>query len=88
MYPGYTFQTALDEYAIRFFSMLNEGYRIQTRKYQMLAQISILPHIKKEEASKFLHTLDWAAKDPSDIMGDNDAKPMSREEIRAMLGAV
>lgn len=88
MYPGYTVQSALDEYAIRFFSLLNEGYRNKHRHYRILAQIAILPHLKKEDMSRFLSGLDWAGKDPSDIMENRNAEPMSSEELRKMLGSI
>lgn len=85
MYPAYDVAKILDEYAIRFLALLNEGYRKRFRHYQMLAQIADLPTMDKSHREQFYRNLEWATTDPSDILkpsgsGSTDA------EIRKALG--
>lgn len=85
MYPAYNVRTALDEYAVTFFALLNEGYRSRNRHYLMLGRISDLPHTKQDIRTKFYNALGWATKDASDILkpsgtGSSDA------DIKKALG--
>jgi hypothetical protein len=68
MYPAYTLRTVLDEYAVSFFSLLNEGYRLQNHNYLMLAYIARAAGTKDEDFQKFQQQLEWASKHPGDIL--------------------
>lgn len=85
MYPAYKMRDALDEYAISFFALLNEGYRIRARNYQMLAQISDLPQLKGTDRSTIYRNLEWAATDPSDILKES-SQGSSEADIKKVLG--
>lgn len=85
MYPAYTRATILDEYAVTFLALLNEGYRVRHQRYQMLAQISDLPHMDKSNRDNFYRQLEWAATPPSDILSSSGTGS-SDAEIRKALG--
>lgn len=85
MYPAYKLRDVLDEYAITFFALLNEGYRIRFKNYQILAQISDLPHADKSNRDTFYRNLEWATQDPSDILKTN-SDGSSDAEIKKALG--
>lgn len=85
MYPAYKRRDVLEEYAITFFALLNEGYRIKARHYQMLAQISDLPSLKELDRKTIYRTLEWAATDPSDILKPS-SQGSSDAEIEKLLG--
>lgn len=85
MFPGYKIRDVLDEYAITFFAMLNEGYRLKYDEARLLAAISDLPHMDKTDRQKFYRDLEWAATHPSDILkpGGEGSSPA---EIKKLLG--
>lgn len=85
MYPAYTVAMVLDLYAITFLAMLNVGYRIRFKHYQMLSQISDLPQLDKQHRDQFYRNLEWAATDPSDILSSS-GKGSTDAEIRKALG--
>lgn len=68
MYPAYNLRDCLNEYAITFFALLNEGYRQKYSNYLMLAQISDLPSMDDDTRKEFYRQLQWAATRPSDIL--------------------
>ena len=85
MYPAYKMQDALDEYAVRFFALLNEGYRLRYAKYIMLAQISDLPQADQKYRKQFYKNLEYASTHSDDIL-----KPIgessSPADIKKLLG--
>lgn len=85
MYSAYDRAATLDEYAVTFLALLNEGFRIRHRHYQMLAQISDLPHMDKSHRDALYRNLEWAATDPSDIL-NSSGKGSTDAEIRKALG--
>lgn len=85
MYPAYKMADVLDEYAITFFALLNEGGRIRYRHYQMLAMISDLPHMKPERRTEIYNDLKWASTHPSDIL-DKDGTGSSDADIKKLMG--
>ncbi len=86
-YPAYKAQDVMDEYAVRFFTLLNEGYREQHRSYLMLARIGLLPHVKKDARTKFLKTLEYASKDPADILRINsNGQATDMNKVKKVLG--
>ena len=85
MYPAYKLRDVLNEYAITFFALLNEGYRLKHADYLMLAQISDLPNMEQKGRSKFYKNLEWASKHPSDILKRSD-ESSSPTDIKKILG--
>jgi|GEM_PF-4863523 len=85
MYPAYKLHDVLDEYAITFFALLNEGYRLKYADAQLLAQIADLPHMDKDNRARFYKNLEWASTHPSDIL-KSSGKGSSPAEIKKMLG--
>lgn len=85
MYPSYRPREVLEEYAIVFFTMLNEGYRQQAQHYLMVANIVRIPSSTPESTEKFLRELEWAATDTDDILKPV-GKGSSPAEIKKVLG--
>jgi hypothetical protein len=85
MYPAYKLQDVLSEYAITFFALLNQGYRLRYKNYLMLAGISDLPQADKSHREQFYRNLEWAATDPSDILSSS-GKGSTDAEIKKALG--
>lgn len=85
MYPGYKLQDALNEYATSFFSLLNEGYRLEAADKLLLAQIALLPHLKDSAQREVLRQMQWAAQHPDDILRPSGADD-GIESVKQMLG--
>lgn len=85
MYPAYKLRDVLDEYAIVFLSLLDEGYRLKYEKYIMLSQISDLPHIDEKYRKQFYKNLEWASTPPSDIL-KTSGQGSSPADIKKLLG--
>lgn len=84
MYPAYRLRDVLGEYAITFFALLNEGYRLQNKHYLMLAQLGDLPHMDSKNRINFYKQLEWASTPPSDILKTN-GEGSSPAEIKKIL---
>lgn len=84
-YPRYDRQAVLDEFAVSFFALLNEGYRLQFAHYKMLGHIADLPQTKSDERAKFYKNLEWASMHPGDILKP-DGSGSSPAEIKKLLG--
>lgn len=85
-YPAYQLTDILDMYARTFYALLNEGYRMQHRKYFMLAHIVTVPHMDNGPRKSFLKQLEWAGKSLSDILNPEAEESSSVEDIKRMLG--
>lgn len=85
MYPAYKLRDVLEEYAVTFFALLNEGYRLKNAEYTMLSQISDLPHMEKDSRLQFYRSLEWASTHPSDIL-KSSGEGSSPAEIKKLLG--
>lgn len=85
MFPAYTAEGIMNMYAITFFSLLNEGYRVRHAHYHMLSRIVLLPHVKKDARGKFLKMLEYASKDPSDILRTR-SNNTDMSKVRDVLG--
>lgn len=83
-YPAYKLQDVLDEYAIRFYMLLNEAYRIEAANYKMLATIAMLPG-NSELATQILDQLGWASKDPDDILSSSDDDYSGIDDLKRVL---
>lgn len=87
MYPAYKPRDVLEEYALTFFSMLNEGYRQMYEHYYMMAQLALIPMLKDNDRKKFMKQLEWASKPPSDILKPSGAYATS-EDVKRLLGQI
>lgn len=85
MYPAYKLRDVLDEYAITFFALLSEGYRLRHDHYRMLANISDLPNADKGSREQFYKSLEWATMHPSDILKPS-GEGSSPADIKRLLG--
>lgn len=85
MYPAYKLCDVLDEYAVTFFALLNEGYRLKYANALLQGQLNDLPNMKDADRKKFYQQLEWASQHPGDIL-----KPVgegsSPSEIKKLLG--
>lgn len=68
MYPQYKLRDVLDEYAIVFFRLLNEGYKLKYRRMLELAQIEMMAYMEKKDRGDYIHSLELAASDLGDIL--------------------
>lgn len=86
-YPAYKRADVMEEYAKTFFALLNEGYRLQHQRYLMLARITLMPHIKKDARTKFMKSLEYASKDPADILRlGNNGNGTDMNNVKKVLG--
>lgn len=85
-YPAYTKQTALDEYAITFFTLLNEGYRLESKHHLTLSKIILMPYYDKEARAKMLKSLEYASQHPDDILKPSDTAIDEAAVERALRG--
>lgn len=87
MYPGYKRpRDVLDEYAITFYVLLNEGYRIKHKNYAMLARIASLPLMSKEDQNNFWRQLQYATAEPGAILNLDD-EGSSMTDIKKFFGS-
>lgn len=84
MYPAYKASDVLKEYAITFFTLLNEGYRLRYARYLMLANIASSPHLKRSDRTKFMDDLSRASRGFDDIL--NPSEGSSPEQLKQLFG--
>jgi hypothetical protein len=84
-YPAYTRLMVLEEYAVSFFALLNEAYRLRYVDALLKAQIGDLPNMNETDRKHFYQQLEWAGMHPSDILKPtgNSSNP---DEIKKLLG--
>jgi hypothetical protein len=70
LYPSYTFQDVKNEYAITFFTLLNEGYHLRYQHYLMLSQISALPYMEEADQRNFIDSLVMVTEKKDDIINE------------------
>jgi hypothetical protein len=85
MYPAYKAVDVMDEYAITFFALLNEGYRIRYENALLAAQIADLPYLKPEDRKSFYRQIEWASQHPGDILKPS-GQGSDPAEIKKLLG--
>lgn len=85
MYPGYQAEDVLEEYGVRFFALLNEGYRLRYEAALLTGHLNDLPSMDVAERRKLYQSLEWAATHPGDILklGGTGSTP---NEIKSVLG--
>ncbi|PIW95319.1 MAG: hypothetical protein COZ85_00600 [Candidatus Moranbacteria bacterium CG_4_8_14_3_um_filter_34_16] len=71
-YQGYTMTDVLDEYAIRFFYLLDDMYKIKAEEQEAISMASAYPYMKKEDARTYMSNLSRAKRDIIDIGRNND----------------
>lgn len=72
MYPAYTRDAALNEYAKSFFALLEEGYALRYANLRRLAQLFMAPEMKPEAWREYMHNLEALSKRGSDILIPDD----------------
>lgn len=75
----------MNEYAVTFFALLNEGYRLMHADLLLQAHIGDLPHMKPEDRRKLYREIEWASQHPSDIL-NLDEQGSSPSQIKKLLG--
>jgi hypothetical protein len=68
MYPAYKLRDVLNEYAVSFFALLNEGYRLKYADAELQGHLNDLPHMDKTDREKLYRQLEWASQHPNDIL--------------------
>ena len=86
MYPAYKLLDVMNEHAIVFFTLLNEGYRIKNAEYLTLANIALLPHVEAKGRDRWLKQLQWASIHPSDILNKSDDQTDSDQVKKFLKG--
>ena len=84
MYPAYKLDDVLNEYAVSFFTLLSEGYKIQAHRDLMATHIASVPLMDSVGRDTFIRNMEWATKDPDDILGLNDSTG-TIDDLRKML---
>ncbi len=82
MFPAYKPLDVMSEYAITFFSLLNEGYRQKYKHYQMLVQIISVPHMEDKVRKQFVKNLEFASSDADDILKTDTGTPNATEALK------
>lgn len=86
LYKAYKLQDVLDEYAISFFTMLEQGYRLEFEQYKMWVNIVSAPHMKDQDRKDFIRLLTDAATDISDILKTDADDYSGLEDLKKMFG--
>jgi hypothetical protein len=84
MYPGYKVDDVLNEYAIRFFALLEHGYRLRAEQQRIDAVTALLPRGDKTAVERYMRQLELAAQDPSDILKPS-INPATPEQLKRFL---
>lgn len=77
LYPSYRVEHILEMYAVSFMALLNEGYRVRHKHYEMMGHISDLPHMSKDARARFYQQLEWASTPASDILSSSGKGTLS-----------
>lgn len=85
MYPAYKRRDVLEEYAVAFFALLNEGYRLRYAAALLQGHLNDLPQMDQSAREKFYRQLEWASMHPSDILKPS-GEGSSPAEIKKLLG--
>lgn len=85
MYPAYTYKDVVAEYAITFWALLSEGYRIRNKNYETLAVIAELPGTDPKLRAEFHRNLQYASTHPGDILKP-DGQGSGKAQIKKLLG--
>lgn len=72
MYPAYTREAVLNEYAKCFFALLEEGYALRYAHLRRLAQLHMAPEMKPEAWRSYMDNLELLSKPASDILIPDD----------------
>jgi hypothetical protein len=62
-YQGYTMDSVLNEYAIRFFALLNQSLMLDADEHRMQAYIVGLPNSQGGEYNRYMKQLERSSKD-------------------------
>lgn len=84
MYKGYTVRDVMDEYAITFSSLLEEGFRQEARDNLMKAHLAMAPEMKGEDWKNVVRDLKNASLSPDDIL-NTKSTPGAEEQLKQAL---
>lgn len=59
-YPGYTMTQIMNEYAIWFFELLDEAYRVRAKEIEENIYVASAPHMKDEHRQDLIRKLQTA----------------------------
>jgi hypothetical protein len=85
MYPGYKPREVLTEYAVTFFAMLNEGYRLEAENMLLQFQLSHPEMYSADDTKALLRQLQFASKEAGDIL-DSDEEATDLGKLNSILG--
>lgn len=85
MYPGYRRHHVLNEYAVTFFALLNEGYRIRYEDAILQGHLNDLPSMSPTDRHAVYRELEWVSKHPGDILNP-DEQGDDPGKIKKLLG--
>ncbi len=72
MYPAYKREDVINEYAISFFTLLEEGYALRYQNLRRMAQLFMAPEMKPEAWRSYMDNLEVLGKRASDILIPDD----------------
>ena len=72
MYPAYTREAVMNEYAVSFFTLLEEGYALRYQNLRRMAQLFMAPEMKPEAWRSYMENLEVLSKRASDILIPDD----------------
>ena len=86
MYKGYKLRDVMDEYAIAFFTLLEQGYRLKLEEYRMQVNIISAPHMKEQDRKDLVRSLEQGATDMRDILTTDADDYSGLDDLRHMFG--
>ena len=86
MYKGYKLRDVMDEYAIAFFTLLEQGYRLKLEEYRMQVNIISSPHMKEQDRKDLVRSLEQGATDMRDILTTDADDYSGLDDLRQMFG--
>lgn len=77
-FPGYTFDSLMNEYAVRVYSLINQSLRLDAMEKLELARIALLSNMKKDDVEKTLKMYNRNSEDPIEkfLLRDKKAEAM------------
>lgn len=67
-YQGYTVSSAMSEYAVTFFSLVNAMLRIKSEEQLNMIQATALPHMEKSDQQSVIRSLSENTKGLDDVI--------------------
>ena len=84
MYKGYKTRDVMDEYAITFTCLLEEGFRRENRHNLLLARLNMAPTMKTQDWKKVMDGLEELNRLSGDIL--EETPEISIEKLKKVFG--